>query len=228
MLNSRFSLKSPKSELAATKETENAKELEPSLFESSMLRKLTELIERIEQQNVEITNQQKELIQERKTFNQKQDQMEGKFKQLLDEQRNMNKQEKVLSQQQKVTLNNLEKMEGKLENYHEGVTVKQQELKKLVLDTRSTLNNQVKQQGLLQNLVLDLKNPNEKGRNQNVAQSEPESVIECKICMEKPLDAVLKNCGHTMCFECAKKMKKEKKDCPTCREKIMGFQKIFL
>ena len=47
--------------LAATKETENAKELEPSLFESSMLRKLTELIERIEQQNVEITNQQKEL-----------------------------------------------------------------------------------------------------------------------------------------------------------------------
>ena len=60
-LNSRFSLKSPKSELAATKETENAKELEPSLFESSMLRKLTELIERIEQQNVEITNQQKEL-----------------------------------------------------------------------------------------------------------------------------------------------------------------------
>ena len=95
-LNSRFSLKSPKSELAATKETENAKELEQTLFESSMLRKLTELIERIEQQNVEITNQQKELIQERKTFNQKQDQMEGKFKQLLDEQRHMNKQEKVL------------------------------------------------------------------------------------------------------------------------------------
>ena len=203
-----------------------------------MLRKLTDLIERIEQQNVEITNQQKELIQQRKTFNQKQDQMEGKIKQLLDEQRNLNKQEKVLSQQQKtisylsqqqkVTLNNLEKMEGKLENYHEEVTVKQQELKKLVLDTRSTLNNQVKQQGILQNLVLDLKTPNEKDRNQNVAQSAPELVIECKICMEKPLDAMLKNCGHTMCFECAKKMKKEKKDCPTCREKIMGFQKIFL
>ena len=119
-------------------------------------------------------------------------------------------------------------MEGKLENYHEEVTVKQQELKKLGLDTRSTLNNQVKQQGILQNLVLDLKTPNEKDRNQNVAQSGSESVIECKICMEKPLDAVLKNCGHTMCFECAKKMKKEKKDCPTCREKIMGFQKIFL
>jgi hypothetical protein len=126
-----------------------------------------------------------------------------------------------LSQQQKVTLNNLGKMDGKFENYHEEVTVKQQELKKLGLDTRSTL-------GILQNLVLDLKTPNEKDRNQNVAQSEPESVIECKICMEKPLDAVLKNCGHTMCFECAKKMKKEKKDCPTCREKIMGFQKIFL
>ena len=102
-LNSRFTLKSSKSELAATtKETENAKELEPSLFESSMLRKLTELIERIEQQNVEITNQQKELIQQRKTFNQKQDQMEGKIKQLLDEQRNMNKQEKVLRCERKI------------------------------------------------------------------------------------------------------------------------------
>ena len=128
-----------------------------------------------------------------------------------------------LSQQQKVTLNNLEKMEGKLENYLEEVIVKQQELKKLGLDTRSTLNNQVKQQGLLQNLVLDLKPPN-KDKNQN----DPESVNECKICMERPLNAVLKNCGHTMCFECASKMKKEKKDCPTCRKKIMGFQKIFL
>ena len=173
------------------KETENTNESEPSVFELMMLKTLTELAEAIEQQKVEMTNQQK-------TFNQKQDQIEGKIKEILNEQRNMNKQEKVLSQQQKVTLNNLEKMEGKLENYHEEVTVKQQELKKLVLDTRSTLNNQVKQQGILQNLVLDLKTPNEKDRNQNVAQSAPELVIECKICMEKPLDAMLKNCGHTM------------------------------
>ena len=204
--------------------------MEPSLFESSMLRKLTELIERIEQQNVEITNQQKELIQQRKTFNQKQDQMESKIKEIVDEQKNMIKQ--VLSQQQKATLNNLEKMEekleGKLENYHEEVIFKQQELKKLCLDTRLSLNNQIKQQGLLQNLVLDLKTPNGKDKNQNVAQRDPEPVNECKICMERPLNAVLKNCGHTMCFECAQKMKKEKKDCPTCREKIMGFQKIFL
>ena len=138
----------------------------------------------------------------------------------------MNKQEKVLSQQQKVTLNNLEKMEGKHENYHEEVTIKQQELKKLCLDTRLSLNNQIKQQGLLQNLVLDLKTPNEKVKN--VAQSESESCNECKICMERPLNTVLKNCGHTMCFKCAKILKKEKKYCPTCREKIMGFQKIFL
>ena len=203
------------------KETENANESEPSVFELMMLKTLTELAEAIAQQKVELTNQQK-------TFNQKQDQIEGKIKEILNEQRNMNKQEKVLSQQQKVTLNNLEKMEGKLENYHEEVTIKQQELKKLCLDSRSTLNNQVKQQGLLQNLVLDLQPPNKKDKNQNVAPNDPESVNECKICMERPLDAVLKDCGHTMCFDCAKKMKREKKDCPTCRERIIGFQKIFL
>ena len=101
-LNSRVTLKSSKSELAATKETENVKELVPSLFESSMLRILTELIERIEQQNIEITNQQKELIQQRKTLNQKQDQMDSKIKQLLDEQRSMNKQEKVLRCERKI------------------------------------------------------------------------------------------------------------------------------
>ena len=210
------------SSMPSTKETENVKESEPSVFERMMLRKLTELVETIALQKVEISNQQKEFIQ----------QMESKIKEVLDEQRNMNKQEKVLSQQQKATLNNLDKMEGKLEgkleNYHEEVIFKQQELKKLCLDTRSTLNNQVKQQGLLQNLVLDLKSPDKKDKNQNVAQSEPESVNECKICMERSLNAVLKNCGHTMCFECAQKMKKEKKDCPTCREKIVGFQKIFL
>ena len=218
------------SSMPSTKETGSAKESEPSVFECMMLRKLTELTETISQQKVEMTNQQKEFIQQRKTFNQKQDQMESKIKEIVDEQKNMIKQ--VLSQQQKATLNNLEKMEekleGKLENYHEEVIFKQQELKKLCLDTRLSLNNQIKQQGLLQNLVLDLKTPNGKDKNQNVAQRDTESVNECKICMERPLNAVLKNCGHTMCFECAKKMKKGKKDCPTCREKIMGFQKIFL
>ena len=215
-----------KSELAAMRETENIKESEPSVFESIMLKKLNELLERIEQQKVEMTNQKKEYVQQRETFNQKQDQIEGIIKQILNEQKNMNKQEKVLSQQQKVTLNNLEKMEEKHENNHEEVTIKQQELKKLCLDIRLSLNNQIKQQGLLQNLVLDLKTPNEKV--ENVAQSEAEPCNECKICMERPLNTVLKNCGHTMCFECAKMLKKGKKDCPTCREKIMGFQKIFL
>ena len=218
------------SSISSTKETGSAKESEPSVFECMMLRKLTELTETISQQKVEMANQQKEFIQQRKTLNQKQDQIESKIKEIVDEQKNMIKQ--VLSQQQKATLNNLEKMEekleGKLENYHEEVIFKQQELKKLCLDTRLSLNNQIKQQGLLQNLVLDLKTPTGKDKNQNVAQSDPESVNECKICMERPLNAVLKNCGHTMCFECAQKMKKEKKDCPTCREKIMGFQKIFL
>ena len=158
------------------RETENAKESEPSVFESIMSKKLTELLERMEQQKVEMTNQQKEYIQQRETFNQEQDQIKGKIKQILDEQKNMNKQEKVLSQQQKVILNNLEKMEGKHEHYHEEVTIKQQELKKLCLDTRLSLNNQIKQQGLLQNLVLDLKTPN--GKVENVAQSESESCNE--------------------------------------------------
>ena len=46
-----------KSEFAATRETENIKESEQSVFESIMLKKLTELLERLEQQKIEMTNQ---------------------------------------------------------------------------------------------------------------------------------------------------------------------------
>ena len=71
------------------------KETYLNAFELVMLRKLTELVETIADQKLEMTNQQK-------TFIQKQDQMEGKIKQLLDEQRNMNKQEKVLRCERKI------------------------------------------------------------------------------------------------------------------------------
>ena len=96
----------------------------------------------------------------------------------------------------------------------------------LCLETKFTLNNQIKQQGHFHNLVLDLKTLNT-GMIQ-AAKVETGQRFECKICMEKPLATVLTPCGHTMCFDCAKKVRSQKKDCPTCREKIFGLQKIFL
>ena len=92
------------------------------------------------------------------------------------------------------------------------------------METRPSLQNQSKQQGVLQNLVLDLKPSNE--NQQDSAKKETELNNECKICMERPLATALTPCGHTVCFQCAKKLKF--KDCPTCRVKISGLQKIFL
>ena len=117
-------------------------------------------------------------------------------------------------------------MESSLQNLTEQFISKQEELKKFCLETRSTLNNQIKQQGQLYNLVVDLKTPNT-GMTQT-AKAETDQRFECKICMERPLNTVLTPCGHTLCFECAKKLRNQKKDCPTCREKISGLQKIFL
>ena len=113
----------------------------------------------------------------------------------------------------------------KLENLKDELISQQQELKKLCLETRSSLQNQIKQQGIFQNLVLDMKTSNE---NHEGAKKDHEFHNECKICMERPLDTALTPCGHTVCFQCAKKLKFEQKYCPTCRDKISGLQKVFL
>ena len=39
----------------------------------------------------------------------------------------------------------------------------------------------------------------------------------CKICLDMPVQSVLKPCGHSlMCWRCAN----EVKDCPVCRKRI--------
>ena len=172
---------------------------------------------------VEITNQNKK-------FNQRQEKMEAKIQQIVDEQKiimKMQKKEEKLSlQHHRDIVNNQEQSDMKLENFKDELTSQQQELKKLCLETRSSLQNQIKQQGVLQNLVLDLKPTNE--NQQGATRKENDLNNECKICMERPLDTALTPCGHTVCFQCAKKLKFEQKYCPTCRDKISGLQKVFL
>ena len=168
---------------------------------------------------IEITNQNKK-------FNQRQEKMEAKIQQIVDEQKiimKMQKKEEKLSlKHHRDTVNNQEQSDMKLENFKDELTSQQQELKKLCLETRSSLQNQIKQQGVLQNLVLDLKPSNE--NQQDSAKKENELNNECNICMERPLAIALKPCGHTLCFQCAKKLK----ECHKCRAKISKLQKIFI
>ena len=203
--------------------TDNSKDSKTTAFDPRFFDLLVKLTDKMEQQKVEMTNQQKE-------FNQNQKKMEAKIQQIIEEQKiiiKMQKKEEKLSlQHHREIVNNQEQSDMKLENFKEELISQQKELKKLCLETRSSLQNQIKQQGVLQNLVLDLKPSNE---NQLVpAKKECDLNNECRICMERPLSTAFVSCGHTVCFQCAKKLKSESKDCPTCRVKISGLQKIFL
>ena len=170
---------------------------------------------------VEITNQHKE-------FNKGQEKMEAKIQRIVEEQKiiikTQKKEEKLYLQHHRDIVNNQEQSDIKLENIRDELIFQQKELNKLCLETRSSLQNQIKQQGVFQNLVLDMKPSNE--NQQGAAKKETELNNECKICMERPLETALTPCGHTVCFQCSKKLKF--KDCPTCRVKISGLQKIFL
>ena len=154
--------------------------------------------------------------------------VETKIQQIVDEQKiiikTQKKEEKISLQHHRDIVNNQGQSDMKLENLKDELISQQKELKKLCLETRSSLQNQIKQQGVLQNLVLDLKPSNE--NQQGAAKKETDLNNECKICMERPLATALTPCGHTVCFQCAKKLKF--RDCPTCRVKISGLQKIFL
>ena len=199
-----------------TQNTDNSNFSKPTVFDI-----LVELTDKLNQQKVQMSNQQK-------LFNQNQEKMEAKIKQIVEEQKiiikTQKKEEKLSLQHHRDIVNNQEQSDMKLENLKDELISQQKELKKLCLETRSSLQNQIKQQGVLQNLVLDLKPSNE--NQQDSAKKETELNNECKICMERPLATALTPCGHTVCFQCAKKLKF--KDCPTCRVKISGLQKIFL
>ena len=83
-----------------------------------------------------------------------------------------------------------------------------------------------KQQGFLQNLVLDLKksNINSDKQGEAIAQiKDKEILLECKICMDKPIKVALNPCGHTFCENCAKRT-----HCAICRERIVEAQKIYI
>ena len=201
--------------------TDSSKDSKPTVFDPKIFDLLVELTDKINQQKVQMTNQQK-------VFNQNQEKMEAKIQQIVEEQKiiikTQKKEEKLSLQHHRDIVNNQEQSDMKLENFKDELTSQQQELKKLCLETRSSLQNQIKQQGVLQNLVLDLKPTNE--NQQGAAKKETELNNECKICMERPLETALTPCGHTVCFQCSKKLKF--KDCPTCRVNISGLQKIFL
>ena len=199
--------------------TDNSKDSKPTAFDPRFFDLLVELTNRSNQQKIEMTNQLKE-------FNQNQEKMEAKIKQIVEEQKisikTQKKEEKLSLQHHRDIVNNQEQSDMKLENFKDELTSQQQELKKLCLETRSSLQNQIKQQGVLQNLVLDLKPSNE--NQQGGAKKDNELNNECKICMERPMATALIPCGHTVCFQCAKKLK----ECHKCRAKISKLQKIFI
>ncbi|GMR39800.1 hypothetical protein PMAYCL1PPCAC_09995, partial [Pristionchus mayeri] len=54
------------------------------------------------------------------------------------------------------------------------------------------------------------------------------AIGECKICMERPINALLVHCGHPICVECGDKVKESGQGCPQCRQPIEKVQRMFL
>ena len=104
-------------------------------------------------------------------------------------------------------------------------------LKKQCDEMKTTITNQTRQIGILHNLVLELKNSD--GESDAATAHGPqlensdETLYsrECKICYDKELKVALRNCGHLLCEDCAKKYPRK---CPTCSKVIIGTQIIFL
>ena len=51
-----------------------------------------------------------------------------------------------------------------------------------------------------------------------------EETNECAICLTNPIDTLLVPCGHTICFDCAKKWFDDNFDCPFCRDKSCRYR----
>ena len=117
-------------------------------------------------------------------------------------------------------------MQQKIDNQNKINEKQYGELKKECSEIKTSIKNQTRQQGILQNLVLDLKNSDDKSEQAQEESESPERSKECKICMDKDLSVALRPCGHiVVCEYCVGKLSRK---CPTCRETIIGTLKIYL
>ena len=104
-------------------------------------------------------------------------------------------------------------------------------LRKQCDEMKTTITNQTRQIGILHNLVLELKNSDgesDAAKAQGPQLENSDETLysrECKICYDKELKVALRNCGHLLCEDCAKKYPRK---CPTCSKVIIGTQIIFL
>lgn len=58
--------------------------------------------------------------------------------------------------------------------------------------------------------------------------SKQQSANECAVCMDNPIDIVCIPCGHLiLCSSCANRIQQAEKRCPTCREPVTKFQKVW-
>ncbi|CAH0394218.1 unnamed protein product [Bemisia tabaci] len=55
-----------------------------------------------------------------------------------------------------------------------------------------------------------------------------ESELQCSICNELYIEAMVLQCMHTFCAYCLNKWKKRKKECPVCRAKIKTENRAFI
>ena len=159
------------------------------------------------QQFADMKNQQKLFLQRMQNNSKKKEELNSMFDEIKeDSKRNFDHQNKRTDKQ------------------YEG-------LRKQCDEMKTTITNQTRQIGILHNLVLELKNSDGKSDASKAQgpqlQNTDEALYsrECKICYDKELKIALRNCGHLLCEDCAKKYPR---NCPTCRDVIIGTQKIFL
>ena len=101
-------------------------------------------------------------------------------------------------------------------------------LQKQCNEMKTAIANQTRQIGMLQNFVLELKNSDgESSEAQGPKLDTSDETLyskECKICFDKELKVALRNCGHLLCEDCAKKYPRK---CPTCNKVVIGTQVIY-
>ena len=159
------------------------------------------------QQFADMKNQQKLFLQRMQNNSKKKEELNSMFDEIKeDSKRNFDHQSK------------------RTDNQYEG-------LRKQCDEMKTTITNQTRQIGILHNLVLELKNSDgesDAAKAQGPQLENRDETLysrECQICYDKELKVALRNCGHLLCFDCAKKYPRK---CPTCREVIIGTQEIFL
>ena len=167
----------------------------------------TELKRSQVQQFADMKNQQKLFLQRMQNNSKKKDELNSMFDEIKeDSKRNFDHQSK------------------RTDNQYEG-------LRKQCDEMKTTITNQTRQIGILHNLVLELKNSDgesDAAKAQGPKLENRDETLysrECQICYDKELKVALRNCGHLLCFDCAKKYPRK---CPTCRKVIIGTQEIFL